>query len=98
MSRVTQMLPLRGATVVVLGNEGHGLRTNILRACTALVRLGPPHRRGDAVDSLNVSVAGGILLHHLLANGASAPDSLTPPADDKAAPDAAEPEPDTGDV
>ena len=52
-------------TVLVLGNEGTGLRTNVLRACTGgLVRIeGGEH---EFLDSLNVSVAGGIALHHLI--------------------------------
>eukprot|EP00741_Cyanophora_paradoxa_P011387 tig00020556_g10998.t1 len=56
-------------TVVVLGNEAYGLRTNVLNACDRLLYIGGRDRRepepGD-VDSLNVSVAAGILLHHLL--------------------------------
>ena len=60
-------------TVLVLGSEGHGLRTNVLRACSTLVRIprgeSAASTAGDAldVDSLNVSVAGGILLYSLLA-------------------------------
>ena len=76
-------------TVLVLGSEGHGLRTNVLRACSAMVRIPrgesstmayarayesmngaqqqqQRQRQADVVDSLNVSVAGGILLHSLL--------------------------------
>jgi 21S rRNA (GM2251-2'-O)-methyltransferase len=61
------------------GNEGAGLRTNVRRACTALVRIdmAGPHADGAAaaggrqlaglVDSLNVSVATGIMLQSLLA-------------------------------
>lgn len=58
-------------TILVLGSEGHGLRTNVLRACSALVSI-PRGESGAAagdaldVDSLNVSVAGGILLYSLL--------------------------------
>jgi tRNA G18 (ribose-2'-O)-methylase SpoU len=105
-------VPLTIPTVLVLGNEGHGIRTNILRRCTHLVRIGPAKasaapasdeqsftvstigqgldgaesmeaavvtegdlsRRaaaevlaeGGAVDSLNVSVAGAIIMHHFL--------------------------------
>ena len=61
-------------TVLVLGSEGHGLRTNVLRACSSLVRI--PRGAGGAataatedaelVDSLNVSVAGAILLFSML--------------------------------
>jgi len=53
----------------VLGNEGRGLRTMVRRACDALVVI---EGRGQAreslagVDSLNVAVSGGIILHHLL--------------------------------
>ena len=60
-------------TVVVLGSEGFGLRTNTRRACTATVSIaaGSPGLAGaeqaaQLVDSLNVSVATGILLHDLI--------------------------------
>ena len=56
-------------TVLVLGSEGHGLRTNVLRACSSLVRIptGDVLAEGaDLVDSLNVGVAGGILMYSLL--------------------------------
>lgn len=72
---------VRGPTVLVLGNEGHGLRTNVKRACDMQVKIeglmmqptadaeeggGGGGRRADAgVDSLNVSVTGGILMHFL---------------------------------
>ena len=73
-------------TIVVLGNEGHGLRTLVQRACDNLVRIEKSKggmigkhlsagskvggtsgggEKGD-VDSLNVSVSGGIILYHLL--------------------------------
>jgi 21S rRNA (GM2251-2'-O)-methyltransferase len=84
------------------GNEGYGLRTNVRRACTGLVKVsmasgftggallqqrtggmasnmhaqtGQQNRAGSGtghraagVDSLNVSVAAGILLHDLLSS------------------------------
>jgi 21S rRNA (GM2251-2'-O)-methyltransferase len=53
-------------TVLVLGSEGHGLRTLVAKACTDFVCI--PGGSGDGVDSLNVSVTGGILLWHLLNN------------------------------
>ena len=65
-------------SVVVMGNEGTGLRTNVRRACTRMIRveggpgMGAGGDRGDggdgggSVDSLNVSVATGIILHTLL--------------------------------
>lgn len=61
-------------TIVVMGSEGFGLRTNTRRACTQLVGISggaaaPAGGLADAeplVDSLNVSVATGILLHDLM--------------------------------
>jgi len=67
-------------TLLVLGSEGHGLRNLVAKACTEFVRI-PGYdsettsissnhfdttdsRAG--VDSLNVSVTGGIMLWHLL--------------------------------
>ncbi len=43
-------------------------RTNIKRSCSKLVQVTGLDRRGDLaqLDSLNVSVATGILLHQLL--------------------------------
>ncbi|GAQ89804.1 hypothetical protein KFL_005640050 [Klebsormidium nitens] len=103
-------LPKGVPSIIVLGNEGVGLRTNVRRACSGFVRIAGKgtafpildasvqndrdevdvvqgegdddgdgsddegiherlaDRRGDVVvDSLNVSVAAGILLHELLA-------------------------------
>ena len=57
--------PLDKPTIVVLGNEGHGIRTNILNRCTQLVRI-PGGSENSVVDSLNVSVTGGIILHHII--------------------------------
>lgn len=64
-------------TIVVLGNEGHGIRTNILKRCNTLIKISKHCPSSDVtnvvevgsdetVDSLNVSVTGGIILHHLL--------------------------------
>jgi 21S rRNA (GM2251-2'-O)-methyltransferase len=58
-------------TLLVLGSEGHGLRTLVAKACTEFVRIpsgaGDDAEEGGAdVDSLNVSVTGGIILWHLL--------------------------------
>ena len=87
---------VHGPTILVLGNEGHGLRTNVLRRCTQLVKImgagavteaeaealpspSPAAAAAEAgtagavvgeggVDSLNVSVTGGILMHHLISS------------------------------
>jgi TrmH RNA methyltransferase len=50
--------PLRGPAVLVLGNERDGLRDEVRALCDTLVSI----RGTDRVDSLNVSVAAGILL------------------------------------
>lgn len=60
-----EALPLSKPTILIMGNEGHGLRSNILARCDHRVTI-PCGRRSNAlVDSLNVSVATGILLNHL---------------------------------
>ena len=74
--------------ILVLGSEGHGLRTNILRRCDVLLHIpGSSSSKVEhacihsssstshinsvqvtvpGVDSLNVSVAGGVLLSLLM--------------------------------
>lgn len=48
--------------LLVLGSEGHGLRFSVAKSCTHFCRI-----PGDgSVDSLNVSVSGGIFLWHFL--------------------------------
>ena len=64
---VTEM-PRDKPTILVLGNEGAGIRRNVLNRCDVLVRINGKEGNEDGlVDSLNVSVSGGILLHHMLA-------------------------------
>ena len=53
-------------TLLILGSEGHGLRTLVAKLCTDFVRIPRGVEDGSTVDSLNVSVTGGILLWHLL--------------------------------
>ncbi len=53
-----------GPLVLILGNEGYGLPPEVLDLCTAEVRI--PMARG--VDSLNVAVAGGILMYEVMKN------------------------------
>ena len=52
-------------TILVLGNEGFGMRTNIVNRCDILVKI-KGGADSSSVDSLNVSVTGGILLHYIL--------------------------------
>mmetsp|Transcript_36885 Transcript_36885/g.59668 ORF Transcript_36885/g.59668 Transcript_36885/m.59668 type:complete len:471 (+) Transcript_36885:54-1466(+) len=54
-------LSLEKPAILVLGNEGHGLRTNVKNMCDMMICI-PGKNVGGLVDSLNVSVAGGILL------------------------------------
>jgi 21S rRNA (GM2251-2'-O)-methyltransferase len=59
-------------TVLVMGNEGRGLRTAVRRVCGSVLRIDSANAGSGAlapvgVESLNVSVATGILLHQLLA-------------------------------
>jgi 21S rRNA (GM2251-2'-O)-methyltransferase len=61
-SRVSR---LTKPSILVLGSEGSGIRKSVLRDCDETILI-----RGDAgrtrwVDSLNVSVATGVLLHDL---------------------------------
>jgi TrmH RNA methyltransferase len=53
----------RRPPLLVLGNEEHGLPPETLAAAEIVVHLGA---RGAAVQSLNVSVTAGILIHALL--------------------------------
>jgi 21S rRNA (GM2251-2'-O)-methyltransferase len=62
-------------TILVLGSEGRGLRTLVARACSSFVKIPGGVSLNDdddsqaGVDSLNVSVTGGILLWHFLSGG-----------------------------
>ena len=54
-------------SILVLGSEGFGLRRLVANCCSGFVRIGNDDGDGDyAVDSLNVSVTGGITMWHLL--------------------------------
>ena len=55
-------LPKDRTWVAVLGNEGKGLRNEILKNCDYIVKI--PGGQGT-VDSLNVSVAAGVMFHSL---------------------------------
>ena len=53
---------LKGSVGLVLGNEGEGLQPNLQRQIARLARL---PQRGRA-ESLNVAIAGGILMYEWL--------------------------------
>jgi len=54
--------PRAARTAIVLGNEANGLPAETLACCNRRITI-PMHQRAD---SLNVSVAAGIILHHFL--------------------------------
>jgi RNA methyltransferase, TrmH family len=56
--------PAEGA--LVLGSEGHGLSAAAAARLGSRVYLAPAFGAGRGVESLNVAVAGGILLHRWL--------------------------------
>ena len=70
----SEALLRRSPTFLLFGSEGRGLDPALLRLCYFHVRINPcdepatGRRRsfGCNVDSLNVSVASGILLHHFI--------------------------------
>ncbi|XP_072014310.1 uncharacterized protein [Amphiura filiformis] len=53
-------------TVLVVGNEGYGLRSKVRTVCSKFLTIEPGRELHPGIDSLNVSVATGILLHSLL--------------------------------
>ena len=74
-----------GPTILVMGNEGYGLRTTVRNQCDVMLRIDGSgssfgssigggvggsvermRKMAELVDSLNVSVATGILMHQLV--------------------------------
>ena len=56
-------------TVLVMGNEGKGMRNLVERACEGFVMIeggGEANVEGGGVDSLNVSVTAGILMNYFV--------------------------------
>lgn len=46
--------------VLVLGNESHGVSSEIIKLANTVVKI----EMNDAIDSLNVAIAGGILMNY----------------------------------
>jgi len=69
-----QDFEITAPTLLVMGSEGYGLRKTVRNACNRAIRVdrgtsserSPSTQSLSDVDSLNVSVAAGILLHGLL--------------------------------
>eukprot|EP01102_Stenamoeba_stenopodia_P001802 TRINITY_DN11638_c0_g1_i2.p1 TRINITY_DN11638_c0_g1~~TRINITY_DN11638_c0_g1_i2.p1 ORF type:complete len:189 (-),score=30.11 TRINITY_DN11638_c0_g1_i2:224-724(-) len=61
-------LRLEKPTIVCMGSEGFGLKSKVLGVCDEFVNIPPSHSssRRFPIDSLNVSVATGIILHQLI--------------------------------
>ena len=53
-------------TLLVLGSEGHGIRSLVASSCTEFVKIPGADHENLGVDSLNVSVTGGILMCSLV--------------------------------
>jgi len=59
-----QEVPLADRMVLVMGNEGQGLRNLTRKRCDYLIRISG----NETVESLNVSAAAAILIHHLVSS------------------------------
>jgi 23S rRNA (guanosine2251-2'-O)-methyltransferase len=59
--RLPEQVDMRSPTVLVIGNEGQGIRRIVLEACDFRVSI----PMSGPVASLNASVAGGILLYEV---------------------------------
>jgi 21S rRNA (GM2251-2'-O)-methyltransferase len=70
------------ATLLVLGSEGHGLRFSVAKSCTHFCRIpgaaASTPATGGSVDSLNVSVSGGIFLWHFMRHRKPPPAKSSP--------------------
>lgn len=58
-------LSISKPTILILGSEGKGISQNILHLCDALISIEPGQMLHQGIDSLNVSVAAGVLLYAL---------------------------------
>ncbi|XP_044036006.1 rRNA methyltransferase 1, mitochondrial [Siniperca chuatsi] len=59
-------------TLLLMGGEGEGLSRELLSLCQALLTVPPGRELFPGIESLNVSVAAGVLLHSLLSSRRSA--------------------------
>ncbi|KAF6095509.1 mitochondrial rRNA methyltransferase 1 [Phyllostomus discolor] len=61
-------------TLLVLGNEGSGLSPEVQASCQLLLTILPGRQLPPGLESLNVSVAAGILLHSICSQRKSIPE------------------------
>ncbi|XP_035824514.1 rRNA methyltransferase 1, mitochondrial isoform X2 [Aplysia californica] len=55
---------IHSPTLIILGNEGSGISDDLVRQCDQMLSISQSSQAGG-VESLNVSVAAGIILHWL---------------------------------
>ncbi|KAK3589144.1 hypothetical protein CHS0354_017112 [Potamilus streckersoni] len=58
-------------TIIIVGNEREGLDKDVIKSCDKLLYINPigsVHASGPVIDSLNVSVATGIVLYSVMQN------------------------------
>ncbi|XP_053562790.1 rRNA methyltransferase 1, mitochondrial [Bombina bombina] len=56
---------INSSSVLLLGNEGYGLPTELKHLCSSMLTIPSANVLQPGIDSLNISVAAGILLHSL---------------------------------
>uniref|UniRef100_A0A0M3I3I1 rRNA methyltransferase 1, mitochondrial n=1 Tax=Ascaris lumbricoides TaxID=6252 RepID=A0A0M3I3I1_ASCLU len=68
--RLPDFRPINDKVVIILGDEGRGIATDILSQCDYIVQIPTPNVEcaDCSVRSLNVSVSAAILLYHFLIN------------------------------
>ncbi|XP_071945518.1 uncharacterized protein [Antedon mediterranea] len=59
-------IDMQKPVILVVGSEGFGLKEEVISCCNKLLTIQPGQELHPGIDSLNLSVATGILLHLLL--------------------------------
>ncbi len=58
-----EKMDFSGKLAIVMGSEGNGVSPLVKKLCDGKITI--PHRMDDSIDSLNVSVAAGIILQKM---------------------------------
>ncbi|GIX69481.1 rRNA methyltransferase 1, mitochondrial [Caerostris darwini] len=53
------------STILILGNESRGVSPEVQKLCDFFISIPPKKDLHEGIDSLNVSVAAGVILHSL---------------------------------